>query len=111
MNDVSDATYRIAMSAELWQTYDISTKRMVSIVDLVRKICEMIDVNYTDLVKETEERLGKDQSYMLNSEKLRMELEWKDRIDLEEGIATTIEWVDKNLDILKNLPDKYIHQS
>ena len=43
--------------------------------------------------------------------KLRMELEWKDRIDLEEGIATTIEWVDKNLDILKNLPDKYIHQS
>ena len=111
MNDVSDATYRIAMSAELGQTYHISTKRMVSIVDLVRKICEMIDVNYTDLVKETEERLGKDQSYMLNSEKLRMELEWKDRIDLEEGIATTIEWVDKNLDILKNLPDKYIHQS
>ena len=84
---------------------------MVSIVDLVRKICEMIDVNYTDLVKETEERLGKDQSYMLNSEKLRMELEWKDRIDLEEGIATTIEWTDKNLEILKNLPDKYIHQS
>ena len=84
---------------------------MVSIVDLVRKICEMIDVNYTDLVKETKERLGKDQSYMLNSEKLRMELEWKDIIDLEEGIATTIEWADKNLDILKNLPDKYIHQS
>ena len=111
MNDVSDATYRIVMSGELGQTYHISTKRMVSIVDLVRKICEMIDVNYTDLVKETKERLGKDQSYMLNSEKLRMELEWKDRIDLEEGIATTIEWADKNLDILKNLPDKYIHQS
>ena len=28
-----------------------------SFIDLVRKICEMIDVNYTDLVKETEERL------------------------------------------------------
>ena len=84
---------------------------MISIVDLVKKICEMIGVNYTDLVEETEERLGKDQSYMLNSEKLREELEWRDRIDLEDGITTTIEWVDKNLEILKNLPDKYIHQS
>ena len=111
MSDVSDATYRIAIKAEAGQTYHISTKRMISIVDLVKKICEMIGINYTDLVVETEERLGKDQSYMLNSEKLREELEWRDRIDLEEGITTTIEWVDKNLEILKNLPDKYIHQS
>ena len=111
MNDVSNATYLITTRAEAGETYHISTKRMISIVDLVKKICEMIDINYTDLVEETEERLGKDQSYMLDSEKLREKLEWRDRIDLEAGIITTVEWVDKNLEILKNLPDKYIHQS
>ena len=54
-------------------------------VDLAKKICEMIDVNYTGLIEESEERLGKDQSYMLNSDKIRKELGWKDTIDLEDG--------------------------
>jgi len=111
MNDVSDATYRIATKAEAGQTYHISTKRMISIVDLVKKICEMISFNDSDLIEETEERLGKDQSYMLDSEKIRKELEWKDRIELEAGIMSTIEWVDKNLETLRNLPHKYIHKS
>ena len=111
MNDVSDATYHIAMKAEVGQTYHISTKRMISIADLVKKICETINVKYTDLVKETEERLGKDQSYMLNSDKLRRELGWKDTIDLEEGITTTIEWVDRNLETLRNLPHEYVHKA
>ena len=111
MNDVSDATYRIATKAEAGQTYHISTKRMISIVDLVKKICEMISFNDSDLIEETEERLGKDQSYMLDSEKIRKELEWKDRIELEAGIMSTVEWVDKNLETLRNLPHKYIHKS
>ena len=32
-------------------------------------------------------------------------------IDLEEGIESTIKWVDRNLDILKNLPHEYIHKA
>ena len=35
----------------------------------------------------------------------------QDTIDLEKGIALTIEWVDSNLDTLKNLPHGYIHKS
>ena len=111
MDDVSDATYHIATKGEPGNTYHISTREMISIVDLVKRICEMINVNYPDLVEESEERLGKDQSYMLNSNKLRYEFGWQDTIDLEKGIITTIEWVDENLEILRNLPHEYIHKS
>ena len=111
MKDVSDATYRVAMNGIVGDTYHISTKETISIRDLVIKICKSIDMNFYDLVEESEERLGKDQSYMLNSDKIRKELGWKDTIDLEEGIASTIEWVDRNLDTLKNLPHEYIHKS
>ena len=68
-------------------------------------------MNYQDFVEETAERLGKDQSYKLNSDKLRNEFGWTDSISLKEGIQETINWVDKNLETLKKLPDKYIHKS
>jgi dTDP-glucose 4,6-dehydratase len=77
---------------------------------LVRKICDFIKVDFSDLVKDSEESLGKDQSYMLNSNKIRTKLSWKNNIGLEKGIISTIEWVDRNLDILKNLPHEYIHK-
>jgi len=111
MDDVSDATYRIAMNGIVGDTYHISTKETISIRDLVVKICQSIDMNFYDLVEESEERLGKDQSYMLNSDKIRKELGWKDTIDLEEGIASTIKWIERNLDTLKNLPHEYIHKA
>ena len=111
MDDVSDATYRIAMNGIVGDTYHISTKDTISIRDLVIKICKSVDVNLYDLVEESEERLGKDKSYKLDSGKIRDELGWKDTIDLEEGIKATIEWVDGNMDTLKNLPYEYIHKA
>ena len=111
VDDVSDATYRIAMNGTVGDTYHISTKEIISIRDLVIKICKSIDMNFYDLVEESEERLGKDQSYKLDSDKIRKELGWQEAIDLEEGIASTIEWVDSNLDTLKNLPHEYIHKA
>jgi len=111
MDDVSDATYRVALNGTVGETYHISTLQTISIRDLVRKICDFIKVDFSDLVKDSEESLGKDQSYMLNSNKIRTELSWKNNIGLEKGIISTIEWVDRNLDILKNLPHEYIHKA
>jgi dTDP-glucose 4,6-dehydratase len=111
MDDVSDATYRIALNGIVGHTYHISTKDAISIRELVIKICKHINVNFTDLVEESEESLGKDQSYNLDSDKIRHELGWQDAINLEKGITSTIEWIDSKLDILKNLPHKYIHKT
>ena len=111
MDDVSDATYRIATNGVVGDTYHISTKKTISIRDLVLRICDALGIDFNDLIQETEERMGKDQSYKLNSNKVREELGWQDTIKLEEGIASTIKWVDCNLETLKNLPHNYIHKS
>ena len=83
----------------------------LTIKKLVEKILKLLEVSYQDSVEESAERLGKDQSYKLNSNKLRKDLGWSDTINLKEGILQTIKWVDQNLNILKDLPDKYIHKS
>ena len=75
------------------------------------KTCDLIHINYSDFVEESKERMGKDQSYMLDSNKLRKEQNWQDNINLEEGILFTVQWIDNNIDLLKNLPHNYIHKT
>ncbi len=111
MDDVSDATYRILKDGNVGQTYHISTNELISIRELVRKICNLMEIDFLDLVEESEERLGKDQSYKLASNKIRKELGWEDSINLDKGITSTINWIDDNLKTLKKLPHNYIHKS
>jgi len=111
INDVADATYKIALKGKIGETYHISTEDIISVRKLVIKICEIMLVKFSDLVEDSDERLGKDQSYMLDSIKLRKEQKWKNNINLEEGLLSTIKWIDESLETLKNLPHKYIHKT
>ena len=110
MQDVSEATWRIMLDGENGQTYHISTKDVISIRDLVERICTKLNVSFTDHVEVVGERLGKDAAYHLQSEKLRNALKWEDRISLDQGLDECISWVNKHFDILKSQPFDYIHK-
>ena len=58
----------------------------------------------------SDDRLGKDQAYLLDSNKLRNDFSWQNEINLEEGLKDTLSWVDNNLDLLKQLPADYVHK-
>tara|TARA_B110000003_G_C16606234_1_gene517631 strand:- start:457 stop:1443 length:987 start_codon:yes stop_codon:yes gene_type:complete len=110
MDDVSDATLKIAQNGVKGESYHISTNETISIRNLVNKICNIAKINFDDLVNESDERLGKDQAYLLDSSKLRNDLNWKDLISIDDGLSETMKWVDYNLDILKRLPSNYEHK-
>ena len=105
-----DATLNLGINAEAGTTWHISTKEALSIKDLVSKICEITSVNYSEIVSTSSERLGKDQTYLLNSDLIREKFNWKDKVDLYEGIIKTINWVNKNLKTLKMLSWEYQHK-
>lgn len=110
MDDVSDATLRIALEGTPGESYHISTTETISILDLVKKVCELTGVKLEDIATVSEDRLGKDQAYLLESSKLRTELGWKDKISLDQGLEETLAWIDNNLEVLKTLPADYIHK-
>jgi dTDP-glucose 4,6-dehydratase len=110
MSDVSDATYRIATNGVPGESYHISTRETISIRGLVEKICEMTGTRFQDLAVVAEDRLGKDQAYLLESSKIRGDLNWSDRVALERGLQETLAWIDSHLDTLKGLPADYIHK-
>jgi dTDP-glucose 4,6-dehydratase len=111
IRDVCDATYKIMLNGQNGNDYHISTNYVVSIRLLVERICSKLDVKFEDYVELVGERLGKDSAYLLDSTKLRTELEWQDHITLDEGLDECISWVRANIDVLKALPSDYIHKS
>lgn len=110
MNDVSTATLNIGVKGTPGDTYHISTQEIITIRELVQKICQKLNKNFDESVEITGERLGKDAAYWLNSHKIRSELNWADQISLDKGIDDCINWVQSNLNLLKQLPMDYVHK-
>lgn len=110
MRDVADATWRIARRGKLGEAYHISTNEIVSVREVVERICAKLSVPFCDCVEVVGERLGKDAAYLLDSSKLRRELGWSDTISLDAGIEDCIAWVRANFDDLCSQPIDYIHK-
>ena len=111
INDVCNALYKILSdSNDFGGTYHISTNEIISIKDLVFKIFDKMNVSSNDFIEVVGERDGKDQGYLLNSDKIRISHKWKENISLDSGINKTISWVKKNIDTLKDLPRVYQHK-
>lgn len=111
MRDVSDATWRIMKGGRDGDTYHISTNEVVSIRELVERICTKLGVLFADHVEVVGERMGKDSAYHLESTKVRKELGWQDRLDLDQGLDECITWVRANFDELKAQAYDYHHKA
>jgi len=110
MRDVSDATWKIMTHGRDGDTYHISTSPVISIRELVERICTKLNVRFEDHAEVVGERMGKDSAYHLDSTKLRSELGWQDFISLDQGLDDCIAWVRKYFDELKAQPYDYLHK-
>ncbi len=110
IEDVSSATWESMTRGKDGECYHISTNTIVSIRQLVEKICEKMDVDFNKHVEVVGERLGKDAAYKLDSEKIRTELGWADQIDLDEGLDQCIAWVKENIQSMEKQPFDYVHK-
>jgi len=109
-DDVASASLALLEKGTPGEVYHLSTDRFISIRDLVATIAQKTGSSFEKLAEVVEDRPGKDAAYLLDSAKIKRELGWGPRIGLEEGLESVIQWVDKNLAVLKTLPDHYIHK-
>jgi len=111
IRDAMQATLRLALEADPGSTWHLSTREPISIRALVERICDRCGVPFTSVVEESGERLGKDQSYLLDSTFIREVFGWSDHVTLEEGLSDTLVWVDDHLEQLMALPWTYQHKA
>lgn len=110
MEDVADALLKIIKCGKIGDTYHISTQQLVSIRRVVEMCYQAYDRDASMYLKTIEDRPGKDQAYMLESSKIRVELGWHDKVSIQEGIMKTKIWVDEWLPELLKQPPEYIHR-
>ena len=110
IDDVSSALEAIMNHGENGDSYHISTDAITSIFELVKTLANLLKIDVEELVERGPERPGKDFAYQLSSEKIRTELGWTDKIDLNTGLADTLRWAELHLDELRKLPIDYEHK-
>lgn len=110
ISDVSEATLRIARFGTPGRSYHISTEEIVSIRRLVEMACDLTGTEFDSMVEAVSERPGKDATYMLDSTRLKKDLNWRPVIDLKTGISDTLAWIDDNLETLSVESQEYVHK-
>lgn len=82
------------------QGYNISGDDEISNIELVKKICRMLDQlypkqdgdQYRDLITFVEDRPGHDHRYGIDDHKIREQLDWEPEVSFDEGLRLTIKW-------------------
>ncbi len=111
IKDVCVATLAIARKGKNGEVYHISPDNGdISIKEVVRLICEKLEKDFDSCVEIMDERLGQDAFYVIDSSKIRNELNWKPEIGFERGLDEVILWVEENFDELLKHPREYIHK-
>jgi dTDP-glucose 4,6-dehydratase len=84
------------------ESYNLSSESELKNIDLIRMIMKLMKTGETRLAF-LKDRLG-DESYpSINSQKIRNELGWAPRIDIEEGLKKTIAWYRSHADWMEEI--------
>ena len=111
IRDISKGELEIMEHGVPGQIYHLSPEgEGIAICDLIRIMCDKMNVAFEDAVDIVGERLGQDKAYVIDSSKARQAFNWKPEISLEQGIADTIEWVNENYEAMSQHPLDYQHK-
>lgn len=110
VDDHCDALNAILVNGKIGDTYNIGGNNEIKNIDLVNKICLVLDrllprkrgKRYSDLITFVEDRAGHDYRYAIDSSKITQDLNWVPKESFETGIEKTINWYLSNEKWWKN---------
>jgi len=82
----------------------------MSNLELVKKLCDLVDDktgnkigNSQKLIQFVKDRPGHDQRYAIDASKIKEELNWEAKTDVDSGLENTIDWYLNNKSWLENV--------
>ena len=109
VEDHADALLLALEKGELGRSYNIGGENEATNIDLVRKICAILDdlrpgdAPYADQITFVTDRPGHDLRYAIDPTRMREELGWRPSVTVDEGLRKTVEWYLNNADWLEAL--------
>jgi dTDP-glucose 4,6-dehydratase len=102
VEDHADALLLVVQNGALGQSYNIGGENEATNLDLVTKICAILDEKrpgnrpYADQIAFVADRPGHDQRYAIDPARVREELGWRPSVTLDEGLEKTVQWFLEN---------------
>ena len=101
VDDHCEALIKIALKGKIGENYNIGSGHKMQNIDIMKKIISIFkeinnDKKYEPKFLLVKDRPGHDVRYSLDSSKLKKNLNWKCKINFNEGIKNTIFWYIKN---------------
>jgi dTDP-glucose 4,6-dehydratase len=99
VKDHASAIRAVLAKGRLGETYNIGGWNEQANLDIVRRICALLDElkpdpagSYTRLITFVTDRPGHDRRYAIDARKVERELGWRPAETFETGIRKTVEW-------------------
>ena len=107
VRDLARAIHLVCEKAPLGTIYNCGPEDPTSIRRVVELVAEALDMPFEELAEVTEDRLGQDARYWLDSSAIRKDVGWEPLIGWEEGLQEMVEWGRAHLDVLRDWPTDY----
>lgn len=106
--DLARAVLLVSEKAPLGAIYNAGPKDPTSIRRVVELTAQALGMPFEQLCEMTEDRLGQDSRYWLDSSAIKKDVGWEPQISWEEGLAEMVAWGRKYIDQLHDWPTDYV---
>jgi dTDP-glucose 4,6-dehydratase len=106
VEDHCEALISVVSRGRVGQTYNIGGNNEVKNIDLVKRLCQILDVarprkdgrSYSEQITFVPDRPGHDQRYAIDASKIKQELDWSPKQNHLSGFEKTVAWYLQNED-------------
>jgi dTDP-glucose 4,6-dehydratase len=111
VEDHCEAIFEVFKKGVVGETYNIGGENQFPNIEIVKKICHLIDEfipesphsPHEKLITFVKDRPGHDFRYDMDISKIRRELGWTPKFTLEEGLTNTVRWYLNNRDWIEKV--------
>lgn len=103
VEDHAHALYQTLAKGSIGQTYNIGGSNEHSNLDVVKKVCTLLDElaprahgSYAEQITFVKDRPGHDQRYAIDNKKITQELGWLPNESFASGLRQTVQWAVRN---------------
>jgi dTDP-glucose 4,6-dehydratase len=95
VSDCAEAILSVLNAGRTGEIYNISSGNFRENIEIAQLLVQLMGKEKS-LINYVDDRKGHDFRYAIDSSKIRTELNWKPKIDLETGLRDTINWYELN---------------
>tara|TARA_B100000945_G_scaffold320932_1_gene332829 strand:- start:22 stop:1017 length:996 start_codon:yes stop_codon:yes gene_type:complete len=106
--DLGRAIHLVSESAPLGKVYNAGPEKPTSIKEVVERVSKAMKIPFENICEMSEDRLGQDSRYWLDSSLIKKDVGWTPMIGWDEGLEEMVGWGRQYEDKIKDWPVDYV---